>query len=47
MKTMLKRFNVGVDEPSEEYHLLGTIGVVFILLTFVGATFYVLISSYA
>ena len=47
MKTLLKRFTVGVDEPNEESHLMGTIGVVFLLLTFVGATFYVLVSSYA
>ena len=47
MKSKLKRFIADADDPSEDSHLLGTIGVVFLLLTFVGATFYVLISSYA
>ncbi len=45
MKSVLKSWNV--DEPKEEFHLGATITVILLFLAFMGASFYILIDTYA
>jgi hypothetical protein len=47
MKSVLDRISAVLEEPGGKYHLLTTISVVLLVLSFMGASLYVLITSAA
>jgi hypothetical protein len=47
MKKVLDKISDVLEQPKEETHLLSTIGIALLILTFMCSTLYVLISSAA
>ena len=47
MKSLLHKLSVVNEDTHEEFHLVGTIAVVFAMLTFIGSTFYLLLNTYS